>query len=154
MKISPLHQFNYGKYFCGPTCISMVMSYYGKRENPSKIFSKIEEIRRKRGEHLDEKRKGYTFIDEHIRVLKELGFKYEKIKRNHLRNKITCYIKKNIPIIVNTKDYSGHFVIVKDYKNNQIFLNDPKNGEKIIDISKFMKRVKSDFDYNAIAVYK
>ncbi len=154
MKIRPLFQSDYGKHFCGPTCISMAIRYYKKYENPSKIFSKIKEIRKKTKQHLDEKRKGFTYIDEHPDVLKELGFKSKRIKKSDLRKKINDHIRKNEPLIVNTKNYGGHFIVIKNCKNDKIFLNDPKKGEQFIDISKFMKRVKSDFDYNAIAVYK
>ena len=160
MKIEPVPQSRYGRYYCGPTCLSMILCYYKINKSPLKIYSIIKNIRKHTKKHLDEKINGYTYLDEHTLILRKLNFKLKKIKKKQLYNIIKSYVKNGIPLLVNTtsfrpnKNYE-HFVVIKDYKNRKIYFNDPESiRRKPIKVSKFMKKVKSDFNYSAIAVYK
>lgn len=111
---------------CGPTCLSMVVSYL--KQNSSLHPYYIAEYAYKRG-YLQEAGTSWNLMTIGAR---DLGLKVEElpleegiIKKNLERGRpIICSVSKGI------FTSSGHFIVLKEYKDGLIYVNDPNSIEK------------------------
>lgn len=158
MKPKHFSQNKYGKKFCGPTCIAMVLDYFGRRKNPREVFSLIKRVRREKKINLGEMRKGYSYFEEHVLLFKKMGLKVEKIRKFDFKE-IKRKLDKKRLIILRIKSFrrkkKAHFVVVKGYEEEKLLINDPQSRyRKPQTFSSLKKRGLTDFEYVGIGVSK
>ena len=119
------------EYSCGPTCLEMVFSYFGRRISKEKL------------EKLAKTTKSGTSHVNMIKVAIKEGF-YCYIHNNSSINQIKHFIDIKLPVIINYIEPSsndGHYAVIVGYNKNSIILDDPWNGKNFkISIKEFNKR--------------
>ncbi len=120
---------------CGPSCLKMVLAYFGVEKNEPELAKLAGAT----------KNKGATASDL-IRVAKKLGFN-GMIKDSASLADIKKYVlNKKIPVIVDWFSHDdGHYSVAVDIDNKNIYLQDPELGAlRMMDLKTF-KRVWFDF---------
>ncbi|PIZ83865.1 hypothetical protein COX97_00270 [Candidatus Pacearchaeota archaeon CG_4_10_14_0_2_um_filter_05_32_18] len=118
-------------YTCGPACLEMVFSYFGKKISKANLV-KLAKTKKSGTNHINM-----------IKVARKDGF-YCYVHNNSSINQIKHFIDADLPVIVNyiePKSDDGHYAVVVGYKGNKIILDDPWNGKNFkITIKEFKKR--------------
>ncbi len=125
---------------CGPTALSMVLYYFGKRVSSKEITKKIGGI----------KKYGVRTI-KLANFAQKLGFKVycysynkrlskgnAKIKKP-AKSDIVRFLKKRLPVIIAVRSSLlfdeepsevGHFIVITKYEKGKFSYNDPKDGKR------------------------
>ena len=158
MKIKNTSQNTFGKNFCGPTCISMVLSHFKIKKNPNQVFSLIKKIRNKYKINLEEKRTGFSYFEEHFSIFKKLGLKTKKIFNPSLEG-IKSSLSTGKPIIMLVKSFrknqANHFVVLTNYDTGKIHFNDPQSiYRKPLTYPQFRKKIITKYGVCGYVVTK
>lgn len=112
---------------CGPTCLSMIVSYL--TQNPRFDPYYIATFSYRRGYYSREGTTKWTLMSEGA---KYLGVNVEEIPLDEQR--IINELKQGHPLIcsVSAGDFtsSGHYIVMKDYQDGLFYVNDPNSIEK------------------------
>lgn len=111
---------------CGPTCLSMVVTYLQK--NPKLNPYYIAQYAYKHN-YYGKSGTSWKLMNEGAR---NLGLKVEEIPLDE--NRIKNCLDNNKPIICSVSEgiftTTGHFIVLKKYENGLIYVNDPNSQEK------------------------
>jgi len=108
-------------FYCGPACLQMVFSFFGKRESQENIA------------HLanTSPQKG-TSRKNMGKATAGVGFSC-CCKNNSTIGEIKRFIKLGLPVIVSYTEPTteeGHYAVVVGYTARKLILNDPFNGKE------------------------
>ena len=101
--------------FCGPACLRMVFAYYGIpiRESAIAIFAKSSREEGTSGENM-------------VKAACHFNFRARMVENTSL-SKVSGYLRKNIPVIVNWwSSDDGHYSVVVGLSKTHILLRDPE----------------------------
>jgi len=110
-------------HYCGPATLQMAFAFFKYRISQSKLAKQAKTNLKTGTSH-----RGM------INAIKINGFQYQTIKGSDF-NKISVFLKKHLPIIVNFIEPShneGHYAIVVGITKTKIILNDPWNGNNFV----------------------
>ena len=127
-EVKPIKQ---KKMMCGPTCLEIVLKYYGK-EYSQKELKKL----------LGSSILMGTTNSKMIEISKKLGFK-SQFKFNSSIEEIKELISKKIPPIVGwiTPEGASHYSVIQGIDKNYIFIVDPElNKIRRFKIEDFLER--------------
>lgn len=121
MKLKLKHYSQKKDYTCGPTCLKMVLEYYGTKISRAKII-KLCKTTRKEG----------TTNKNMVKAARELGFNVFAMHERRV-TEVTRNLHKGYPVIVSFTDpklKDGHYSVVIGYhqKKKQLVLADPYHG--------------------------
>lgn len=122
MKHPVRHKLQSNSYNCGPTCLEMLLDFYGVSYDPSELHNLCDCVPG-RG----------TDNEKLVEAIEAHGVK-TVVKQNASLSDIVDTIKDGHPVVVNyfnCKSDVGHFAIVKgvDMDTQALLLADPKNGD-------------------------
>ena len=134
---------NFARNDCGPTCVAMILRYYGIKKGVNDVYKLIGVS----GDQLIGLRELQT-------VSKQLGVGLDLEVGKNIDN-IKTIIEKGIPLICLIHyDYipkqdrwvGGHFVVVCGYDGDNIIVHDPDHWSSRRDEGKFKRCKVSDFE--------
>jgi hypothetical protein len=133
---------------CGPTCASMVVSYYGKNVNCSDLESYVLSKATLAG-----RRFGFSLPAGISKGLRHYDVK-NRILRGNI-NELKWHVSNNKPTIVLLRSANDlwHYVVVIGYTQNDICIADPDNGKKewmLKDVFLRSWSFKSDMEGNPV----
>lgn len=122
MKHAVKHKTQTNTYNCGPTCLEMLLDFYGMPYEPDEIDLLCETSPR-----------GGTRNHKLVEAAEQLGARV-MVKENAALEDIVKALESGHPVLVNyfnCKSGVGHFGIVKgvDEEKQAFLLADPKNGD-------------------------
>jgi ATP-binding cassette subfamily B protein len=120
MKHPVPHKTQSNTYNCGPTCLEMLLEFYGIPYDSEKIDALCETAPR----HGTDNQKL-------VEAAEQLGA-HVIVKENAQLTDIISLIESGHPVLVNyfnCKSGVGHFGVVKGIEDQALILADPKNGD-------------------------
>jgi ABC-type bacteriocin/lantibiotic exporter with double-glycine peptidase domain len=120
-------------YTCGPTCLKVVLSHYGK-DYKEKYLEDLIGAKPNRG----------CEVDEITEAAKKLGF--NAFDRSLTLDECKKYLDKDIPIIADVQsfNYQGreHYVVIYKYENDNWHIMDPntKGNQRILNTKELEER--------------
>ena len=121
---------------CGPTCVAMVLKYYGKEIPIKEITKGVGGVQKNIGVRcikLSEYVKSFGFKTHCYSYNKEMS-KGKAIIQKPSKEQILKFLKKGIPVIISVRSFllynkpynkAGHYIIITNYKNGVFSYNDP-----------------------------
>lgn len=111
---------------CGPTCLSMVVSYLKQSSQYNPYY--IAQYAYQKG-YYQEAGTAWSFMSEGAR---HFGVKVQEMSLDE--KAIAAELNQNHPIICSvgkgTFTSEGHFIVLREYKNGLIYVNDPNSPTK------------------------
>lgn len=109
-----------GKYqnsWCGPTSLSMVYDYYGRKESTRDVANRIYDFKGRTG----------TYVGDIVKDAKSHGFPNTTLKNNVDFNYLEQNLKQGKPVIVGVEVAwkNGHYMVVVGMEGNKVIVNDP-----------------------------
>lgn len=120
MKHAVVHKTQSTDYTCGPTCLEMLLDFYGISYDPERIGS-LCAAAPYRG----------TDNEKLAEAARALGARVV-VRENALLADIVAVIESGHPVLVNyfnCRSGVGHYAIVKGVEGSAFLLADPKNGD-------------------------
>jgi ABC-type bacteriocin/lantibiotic exporter with double-glycine peptidase domain len=120
MKHSVVHKAQTTDYTCGPTCLEMLLDFYGIGYEPDMLVHACEcaPVRGTDNEKL-------------VRAAQQLGARVS-VQQNAALETIVAVLESGHPVLVNyfnCKSGVGHYAVVKGVEGEAFVLADPKNGD-------------------------
>ncbi len=119
MPVDVPHHHQKNGYFCGPTCLKMVMEYFGVKKTEKEI-ALIADTNEEKG----------TSHRGMIEACRKMGFSCFVHENSSLED-VTSFLRANLPVIVDwvdDKSETGHYTVVSDMKNESMIFCDPWYG--------------------------
>ncbi len=144
MNLNLPHYSQNKDYTCGPACLRMILSYYGK-DYSEKELERLLTTTQEKG----------TKEENLIKISKKLGFKTTS-KINGTLQEIEKNLIKNIPVLIVFRSWNeGHFSVISGFTKTHFILHDPAKKGVLRTIRKdlFLKRWKAKYNKKATRWY-
>lgn len=131
---------------CGPTCLSMVVSYLKHNEHYHPYY--MAQYAFRHGYH-DENGTSWSLMSEGAR---NLGLKVQELSLN--KQDMIYSLISNHPIICSMRKgaftSTGHYIVIKDYQDGLFYINDPNSIEKSrgYQYEEFYDQIKNLWSYS------
>lgn len=145
---------------CGPTCLAMIASHFGKTSvNPDNADQKIEEMRTFMGAPLQEEGDAAaTDTDQLVKGARALGLEAREYEENANIDSLKQELLSGSKVIValNPSTYGGpdlsHFVVVDSIEGDKVTLLDPLKQEPITITTKQLEESMSKINNFMVAI--
>lgn len=120
MRISIPHQMQPDNFSCGPTCLAMVMDFFGKSYERDAL---VELCKTKPGRGTENHALVFAIVSQGLCAHTYQNASLDDI-RTHLHHKAAIIVNYFNPV-----SRVGHFAVVQGVDDNHVYLSDPKNGD-------------------------